>query len=158
MVQTFSDHELETRAQRLLEQLTLPEKIAMMHGKTLFWVGLVDMLQGGYGSHTWDSHGLERLGIPGIRFCDGPRGVVMNGATTFPVAMARGATWDVGLERRIGAAMGLELRAMGGNLFGGVCITSCAIPPGAAPRKPTAKTRTCWARWVWRSRSGRRST
>lgn len=128
MVQTFSDQELETRAQRLLEQLTLPEKIAMMHGKTLFWVGLVDMLQGGYGSHTWDSHGLERLGIPGIRFCDGPRGVVMNGATTFPVAMARGATWDVGLERRIGAAMGLELRAMGGNLFGGVCINLLRHP------------------------------
>jgi len=48
--------------------------------------------------------------------------VVMRGATTFPVSMARGATFDVDLEERIGQAIGREVRALGGNLFGGVCI------------------------------------
>ena len=49
---------------------------------------------------------------------DGPRGVApVQGATTFPVGMARGATWDPALERRIGAAMGRELRAAGGNVL-----------------------------------------
>jgi len=36
--------------------------------------------------------------------------------------MARGATWDVSLEERIGHAIGLEGRALDANFFGGVCI------------------------------------
>lgn len=36
--------------------------------------------------------------------------------------MARGATWDIGLEERVGEAIGREVRAQGGNFFGGVCI------------------------------------
>jgi beta-glucosidase len=49
---------------------------------------------------------------------DGPRGVgTVEGATTFPVGMARGATWDPGVEQRVGAAMGRELRAAGGNVL-----------------------------------------
>ena len=68
-------------------------------------------------------HGaVARLGIPGLRFGDGPRGVVLGRSTAFPVAMARGATWDPALEERIGGAIGLELRAQGGNFFGGICI------------------------------------
>jgi beta-glucosidase-like glycosyl hydrolase len=65
---------------------------------------------------------VERLGIPGLLFADGPRGIVMGHSTAFPVSMARGASWDVSLEERVGHAIGLEMRAQGGNLFGGVCI------------------------------------
>ncbi|HEY4947656.1 MAG TPA: hypothetical protein VII19_07135, partial [Acidimicrobiales bacterium] len=60
--------------------------------------------------------------LPGFSFSDGPRGVVVDQATCFPVSMARGATWDVDLEERIGDAIGQEVRAVGGDLFGGVCI------------------------------------
>ena len=42
--------------------------------------------------------------------------------------MARGATWDPDLEERIGDAIGRELRALGGNLFGGVCINLLRHP------------------------------
>ena len=42
--------------------------------------------------------------------------------TAFPVSMARGATWDIELEERVGEAIGREIRAQGGNFFGGVCI------------------------------------
>ena len=42
--------------------------------------------------------------------------------------MARGAAWDVELEERIGDAMGRELRALGGNLYGGVCINLLLHP------------------------------
>jgi beta-glucosidase len=62
------------------------------------------------------------LGIPGVRFADGPRGMIMDGGTTFPVSMGRGATFDPELEERVGDVIGRELRAMGGNFFGGVCI------------------------------------
>jgi beta-glucosidase len=36
--------------------------------------------------------------------------------------MARGATWDVNLEERVGEAIGKEGRVLGANFFGGVCI------------------------------------
>jgi beta-glucosidase len=111
-----------------LEQMTLEEKLAAMSGSTPFWAGLADMLSGGYNRHTWDAGKLERLGIRGIQFTDGPRGVVIGQTTTFPVSMARGATWDVALERRIGEAVGLEARAVGANLFGGVCINLLRHP------------------------------
>jgi beta-glucosidase len=80
------------------------------------------MMGGGYANRTWNAGVITRLGIEGIRFSDGPRGVVMAGATTFPVSMARGATWDPALEERVGEVIGRELRAMGGTFFGGVCI------------------------------------
>ena len=43
-------------------------------------------------------------------------------ATCFPVSMARGATFDRELEEEIGKAIGAEVRAVGGNYYGGVCI------------------------------------
>jgi beta-glucosidase len=86
------------------------------------------MMGGGYADHPWPAGVISRLGIPGIRFVDGPRGVVLDGATTFPVAMARGAAWDVDLEERVGDVIGTELRAGGGNLFGGVCINLLRHP------------------------------
>ena len=83
---------------------------------------------GGYSSRFWSAGELKRLGIPGVRFTDGPRGVILDGGTTFPVSMARGAAWDPGLEERVGDAIGREIRALGGNYFGGVCINLLRHP------------------------------
>jgi len=52
----------------------------------------------------------------------------------------KGCTWDVDLEERIGDAIGKELRAHGGNLYGGVCINLLRHPAGAAPRKLMERT------------------
>ncbi|MFF1876072.1 glycoside hydrolase family 3 protein, partial [Kitasatospora herbaricolor] len=71
---------------------------------------------------------VERLGIPGVRFADGPRGVVMGHSTAFPVTIARAATWDRDLEQRVGYAMGLEARAGGANYSGAVCINLLRHP------------------------------
>ncbi len=54
--------------------------------------------------------------------------MVIDQATCFPVSMARGATWDVELEERIGDAIGRELRAVGADLFGGVCVNILRHP------------------------------
>jgi beta-glucosidase len=124
----LSSEQIETKAHELLAQLTLDEEIGMMDGDVSFWSGLADAMGGGYGDHPWNAGVIPRLGIPGIRFADGPRGVVMHGATTFPVSMARGAAWDVALEERVGDVIGAELRAVGGNLFGGVCINLLRHP------------------------------
>ncbi len=118
----FSNEQIVNQAQALLTQLTLDEKIEMMDGDLPFWGGMVEMMGGAYASHPWNAGVISRLGITGIRFSDGPRGVVMPGATTFPVSMARGATWDLALEERVGDVIGRELRALGGTFFGGVCI------------------------------------
>ena len=49
-------------------------------------------------------------------------------ATCFPVSMARGATWDPELEERVGDAIGRELRAVGANLTGAVCVNVLRHP------------------------------
>ncbi|HWT22943.1 MAG TPA: glycoside hydrolase family 3 C-terminal domain-containing protein [Solirubrobacteraceae bacterium] len=120
---------IEARAAALLEQLSLEEKIELMGGDTPFWAGIAEMFKpGGYSSRPWVAGEIARLGVPGVRFADGPRGVILQDATTFPVSMARGATWDPDLEERIGDAIGREMRALGANFFGGVCINLLRHP------------------------------
>jgi beta-glucosidase len=72
--------------------------------------------------------GIERLGVEPLTFTDGPRGVARGQSTCFPCSMARGATFDIGLERRIGEAMGKEARAQGCTLSGAVCINLLRHP------------------------------
>ena len=86
------------------------------------------MMGKGYNLEPIVAGAVPRLGVPGIRFSDGPRGAVIGRSTAFPVPMARGATWDPGLEERVGEAIGAEIRAQGGNLFGGVCINLLRHP------------------------------
>jgi beta-glucosidase len=101
---------LETRVDELVEQMTLEEKVAQMSGITA--------ISGTYGQELWVVPGVERLGIPPFGMSDGPRGVgVHEGATAFPVGMARGASWNPELEGRVGQAMGRELRAIDGNVL-----------------------------------------
>jgi beta-glucosidase len=72
---------------------------------------------------------VSRLGLGGLHFVDGPRGVVLEGgATTFPAPIGRGASWDIDLEERIGEAMGKEARSFGANLFGGICVNLLRHP------------------------------
>ncbi len=105
-----SGTDLEARVSELVAQMTLEEKVAQMAGTT--------PLQGEYGIELWNVPGVERLGVPPFKMSDGPRGVgVGTGRTAFPVAMARAASWNPELERRVGEAMGAELAAIGGNVL-----------------------------------------
>jgi beta-glucosidase len=127
--ESLTDEQIDARARALVARLSLDEKLGLMDGDLSFYHGLAAMMPaGGYASRPWVAGAVPRLGIPGIRFADGPRGVILPGATTFPVSMARGATWDPDLEERIGDAIGRELRALGGNFFGGVCINLLRHP------------------------------
>ena len=89
--------------------------------------GTIEM-QIAYNRRPYPAGENRRRGIPGIRFADGPRGIVMYRSTCFPVSMARGATWDTDLEERIGDAIGVEARSQGANFFGGVCINLLRHP------------------------------
>ena len=115
-------------ARRLVEALTDDEVIDLLDGDVPFWPGVTDMTSGGYYTHAWPAARNDRLGIPGISFTDGPRGVVIGNATCFPVAMARAATFDLALEEEIGAVIGMEARASGATYFGGVCVNLLRHP------------------------------
>ena len=117
----------EARIRELLEQLQLDEKVEMLSGHGFMEAIVADGMR--YCARLYHiGAGNERLGIPPLLFNDGPRGIAMGASTCFPVSMARGASFDVDLERRVGDAIGRELRAYGGNLFGGVCINLLRHP------------------------------
>jgi beta-glucosidase len=112
----------------LLKQMTEAERLSLLDGDEPFWPGMPNMMGIGYNLEPITAGAIPRLGVPGIRFSDGPRGAVIGQSTAFPVPMARGATWDPSLEERVGEAIGAEIRAQGGNFFGGVCINLLRHP------------------------------
>ena len=118
----------QAEAAALVALMTEDERRWCLDGDHPFWADLTEMGQGGYHKRTFPAARVERLGIPGFAFSDGPRGVVIGPATAFPVSMARGATWDLDLEERIGEAVGVELRAIGATLYGGVCVNVLRHP------------------------------
>jgi len=120
----------ESQAKALYDQLTEDERLNLLDGDTPFWEGMRAMREEGYNVRPYAHGAVDRLGIPGTRFVDGPRGCVAGKGTAFPVSMARGATWDIALEEQVGEVIGREVRAQGGNFFGGVCIN--------LPRHPRA--------------------
>ncbi len=115
-------------AASIVAAMTREERRWCLDGDLPFWTGLADMGTGGYHRRPFRAAAVPRFGIPGFAFSDGPRGVVIGPATCFPVSMARGATWDVELEERIGDAIGVELRAVGADLYGGVCVNILRHP------------------------------
>ena len=125
-VSAGGDHHVE--AAQLVAQMTIEERLGCLDGDTPFWPGLFDMTAGGYYRHPWPAAHVDRLGVPGIDFADGPRGCVVGDATAFPVSMARGATFDPELETRIGDAIGAELRASGATYTGAVCMNLLRHP------------------------------
>ena len=114
------------QAKKIVDQMSLEEKVYLMSGRiSLEDVGDVFNNPGPdnhYNIFPYPAGGNERLGVPELKFCDGPRGVVCYRATCFPVTMARGATFDTELEEEVGEAIAREIRAFDGNYFGGVCI------------------------------------
>lgn len=128
---------LTEQAKRIVEKLTLEQKVSLMSGNTPNMFKLTpdqiaamgemapeELERNHYNVTPYAAGGLEEHSIPPMLFADGPRGVVCgNGeATCFPVSMCRGASFDSELEERIGRCIGKEVRAFGGNLFAGVCV------------------------------------
>lgn len=111
----------------ILQEATLAEKVGMMSGKGFFAAYRED--GGRWGARPYRAGGgIERLNVPALWFTDGPRGVARGESTCFPCSMARGASFDADLERRIGEAMGAEIRAQGCNLSGAVCFNLLRHP------------------------------
>lgn len=123
-----TDEDLEQLTHELIGKMTLDEKIDQLYGRKMSQA--YQLLGNGIlfdrSPHVY-AGGNERLNIPPYAFSDGPRGVKANkertrgkkaGVTSFPVSMARGASWDVELESRIYEVIAMEMRASGINYTG----------------------------------------
>ncbi len=124
----------ERRAELVLGQMTLDEKIGMLHGEGMHgWRNISPAIQavqaqgnGGAGFVL----GVPRLGIPAIQMSDAAYGVrssAENGrySTALPSNLASAASWDPQAACAYGKLIGQELRAQGYNmtLGGGVNLT-----------------------------------
>ncbi len=113
-------------ADKLIDRMTDGEILGLLDGDSPGLVlPLVPML---LGRRPFVAGAVPRLGIPGIRFSDGGRGVVIGASTAFPVTMARAATWDPSLEERVGLVIGLETRACGANYSASACVNLLRHP------------------------------
>src|SRR5271157_3039952 len=121
----------DERAEMVLKQMTLDEKIALLHGNGMahaaHWQMPLTYLSNGGAGYV---EGVKRLGIPPIFMSDAAYGVrssAENGrySTALTSNVGSAASWDPEAACRYGALIGRELRAQGYNmtLGGGVNIT-----------------------------------
>ena len=99
------EQDLDTAVAQLVRRLTDPELLWLLDGDLTILRGVREMSQG-YNKVPFPAGRVDRLGIPGILFTDGPRGVAVGASTAFPVAIARAATWDPDLERTVADVIG----------------------------------------------------
>ncbi len=118
----------DQRAELVLQQLTLDEKLSLLHGNGMannpMWtMPLTQFANGGAGYVT----GIPRLGIPPLIISDAAYGVRDSGAngrysTAMPSNLGAASAWDTESACEYGAVIGSELRAQGFDmtLGGGV--------------------------------------
>src|SRR5271168_5011234 len=118
----------EERADMVLKQLTLDEKLALLHGNGMahapqWQMPLSQLTDGGAGY----VEGVKRLGIPPLVISDAGYGVRDSGAngrysTAMPSSLGAAASLDQDSACEFGTVIGQELRAQGFNmtLGGGV--------------------------------------
>ena len=131
--QITTQPEIDQLAKDLIKQMTLSEKIQQLYGEpksSLVKLAGQFLIMKQF-PHIYVGRN-ERLGIPPFVLSDGPRGARLadsyGGATTFPVAMSRGASWDVGLESRVNDVIAKEIRASGANMAATPCINLLRHP------------------------------
>jgi beta-glucosidase len=119
---TVNDRKID----KIIAQMTLEEKVEMLHSKTIM-----------------SSEGVPRLGIQDIKYADGPFGVreevadgfrpkgwVTDSATYFPTGSALAATWSKEMAYACGEGIGQEARLRGKDVMLGPAINIQRLPVG----------------------------
>ncbi len=125
----WSDSSLgpDARADLVLKELTLEEKVSLLHGQGMpfFTTGPTES-NGGAGY----SNAIPRLGIPAVQMADSAYGVTRGAdmgrySTALPNNLASASAWDPQAAFEYGALIGRELRDQGYSmsLGGGVNLT-----------------------------------
>jgi beta-glucosidase len=120
----------DERADLVLKEMTLDEKIALLHGVGMPTDDPVTPENAASNRGVGYAVGVPRLGIPGIDMSDAAYGVRSSQAngrysTAMPANVAAAASWDTDAAYEYGALIGRELRAQGYNmtLGGGTNLT-----------------------------------
>ena len=120
----------DERADLVIKEMTLDEKIALLHGVGMPTDEPVTPQNAASNRGVGYAVGVPRLGIPGIDMSDAAYGVRSSGvngrySTALPADVAAAASWDPDAAFQYGALIGRELRAQGFNmsLGGGVNLT-----------------------------------
>lgn len=108
----------------IIAQMTLEEKVEMLHSKTIM-----------------SSEGVPRLGIQDIKYADGPfgcreevgdgfrpKGWQKDSASYFPTGSALAATWSEELAYKYGQGMGSEWRTRGKDVILGPAMNIQRLP------------------------------
>ena len=117
----------ENQIDAIIQDMSLEEKIAMLHGKNMF-----------------SSEGVPRLGIADVEYADGPFGIreemephswnsahlTTDSATFFPTGSALAATWSTEWAYAYGKGMSREARLRGKDMILGPAINIQRIPTG----------------------------
>ena len=116
----------DKKINEIIAQMTLEEKVEMLHSKTYM-----------------SSEGVPRLGIQDIKYTDGPFGIreengdgfrslgwTLDSATYFPTGSALAATWSKEMAYKNGWAMGKEGRLRGKDIILGPAINIQRLPVG----------------------------
>ena len=125
----------DSLAEELLKKMTLEEKIDQMYGEKMY--KSIPKFFGNFifkqrFPHIYVGRN-DRLNIPPWVLSDGPRGARVldkdvNAVTTFPVAMARAASWNINLEYRVHDVISKEMRANKTNYAATPCINLLRHP------------------------------
>ena len=115
----------DRRAELLLAQMTMDEKITLVHGNGMgFGAAAAPSVSNGGAGYVLS---IPRLGIPAIQMADAAVGVTRGAArgrysTALPSNVAEASAWDTALACQYGALIGRELRDQGYtmSLGGGV--------------------------------------
>lgn len=113
-MKSIINEEVEKKIQKLISELTLEEKVSMIHGNGIFATA-----------------GARRLNIPGLKMSDGPMGVRKDYyndrwedldnnddfVTYFPCYTALAASWNEDLAYEQGNALGEEARGRGKDII-----------------------------------------
>ena len=117
----------EKKISQIIKQMTLEEKVAMLHGK-----------------HMFTSEGVPAQGIADMVYADGPFGIreemephswnslhlTTDSATFFPTGSALAATWNQGMAYQCGLGMAREAKLRGKDMILGPAINIQRIPTG----------------------------
>lgn len=109
------DQTPDRRADELLAQMTLDEKIQMLHGTD----------RPGYAGYV---PAIPRLGVPALGLTDGPAGVRQGKSTALPAPVSMAAGWNPGTAHTYGGVLGAETADAGRNVLLAPTVNIARVP------------------------------